>query len=341
MKFSLLRKERAVGLDVGNGAVKALALERRRSEVVVVRRGVAPVETGDAADLSRAIHAALADAGADGEPVIAAVGGPDVVIRQLSLPPVPKARILPALELQHRELGLLPPREAVMDAQILRKSKKDVAANEILSVSVPRPRLEERMRLFQQAAVNVMMLDVEPLALLNGAIHLTGLDAGELLVLLTVGHQNSVLCLFSEQGPVVARYLDVGAESFSQQLRAVFPLSVYSTKDFARTIPAAEVPKAEAACRELVERMAEDVRLSLTFYRTEYDRESLPRYALGGSVNLPYIGRWVADRLGLGAPLELMDPFSSVEVKAPQASAELAASGPEFLQAFGLALRGL
>ena len=341
MKFGFLRKGRAVGLDVGSGSVKALALERRRSEVVVVRRGVAAVETGDAADLSRAIHAALADAGADGEPVIAAVGGPDVVIRQLSLPPVPKARILPALELQHRELGLLPPREAVMDAQILRKSRKDVAANEILSVSVPRPRLEERMRLFQQAAVNVMMLDVEPLALLNGAIHLTGLDAGELLVLLTVGHQNSVLCLFSEQGPVVARYLDVGAESFSEQLRAVFPLSVYSTKDFARTIPAAEVPKAEAACRELVERMAEDVRLSLTFYRTEYDRESLPRYALGGSVNLPYIGRWVADRLGLGAPLELMDPFSSVEVKAPQASAELAASGPEFLQAFGLALRGL
>ena len=341
MKFGFLRKGRAVGLDVGSGSVKALALERRRSEVVVVRRGVAAVETGDAADLSRAIHAALADAGADGEPVIAAVGGPDVVIRQLSLPPVPKARILPALELQHRELGLLPPREAVMDAQILRKSRKDVAANEILSVSVPRPRLEERMRVFQQAAVNVMMLDVEPLALLNGAIHLTGLDAGELLVLLTVGHQNSVLCLFSEQGPVVARYLDVGAESFSEQLRAVFPLSVYSTKDFARTIPAAEVPKAEAACRELVERMAEDVRLSLTFYRTEYDRESLPRYALGGSVNLPYIGRWVADRLGLGAPLELMDPFSSVEVKAPQASAELAASGPEFLQAFGLALRGL
>src|SRR2546426_2207154 len=341
MKFSFLRKERAVGLDVGSGSVKALALGRRRSEVVVVRRGAAPVETGDAAAVSRAIHAARADAGADGEPVIAAVGGPDVVIRQLSLPPVPKAKILPALELQHRELGLLPPREAVMDAQILRKSKKDVTANEILSVSVPRPRLEERMRLFQQAAVNVRMLDVEPLALLNGAIHLTGLDAGELLVLLTVGHQTSVLCLYSEQGPVVARYLDVGAESFSQQLRAVFPLSVYSTKDFARTIPAAEVPKAEAACRELVERMAEDVRLSLTFYRTEYDRESLPRYAIGGSVNLPYIRRWVADRLGLGAPLELMDPFSSVEVKAPQASPELAASGPEFLQAFGLALRGL
>src|SRR5712692_7756855 len=109
MKFSFLRKGRAVGLDVGSGSVKALVLERRRSEVVVVRRGVAPVEGGDAGELNKAIHTALADAGADGEPVIAAVGGPEVVIRQLSLPPVPRAKILPALELQHRELGLLPP----------------------------------------------------------------------------------------------------------------------------------------------------------------------------------------------------------------------------------------
>ena len=65
MKFSFLRKERAVGLDVGNGAVKALALERRRSEVVVVRRGVAPVETGDAADLKYDFPLSIASARID------------------------------------------------------------------------------------------------------------------------------------------------------------------------------------------------------------------------------------------------------------------------------------
>src|SRR5207244_4280839 len=78
---------------------------------------------------------------------------------------------------------------------------------------------------------------------------------------------------------------------------------------FTRTIAPAEAPKAEAACREVVERMAEDIRLSLTFYRTEYDRESLPRYALGGWADIPYIGRWLADRLGLSAPFEIMDPL--------------------------------
>ncbi|HYV01688.1 MAG TPA: pilus assembly protein PilM, partial [Actinomycetota bacterium] len=315
MNLRFLRRERAVGLDVDSGAIKALVLERRRSDVVLVGRGVAPVEAGDdSSQLSQAIHAALADAGADGEPVIAAIGGPDVVIRQVSLPPVPTAKILPALEIQHRELGLLAPGDAVMDAQILRKSK-DGVSNEILSASVPRARLDERVRLLQQAAVNVRMLDVEPLALLNAAIHLTGLDAGELLVLLTLGRHTSVLCLFSEQGPVVARYLDVGAETFFERLRLVFEPSVHSTKDFARALPAAEVPRAEAACREIVDRMVEDVRLSLTFYRTEYDRDSLPRYAIGGWIDLPHIIRWVTDRLGLGAPLEVMDPFKAVEVK--------------------------
>ena len=318
-------------------------LETRRSEVVVVGRGVAPVEVGPDADpreLAPAIHAALADAGAEGEPVIAAVGGPEVVIRQISAPPVPPAKLLSALGLQHRYMGVLPAGEPVDDAQFLRKSK-DGASHDALSVSVPRSLVDARLRVLEQAAVKVRILDVEPLALLNGAIHLTGLDQGELLVLLTIGRQTSVLCLFSEQGPVVARYLDIGAETFSEQLRLAFTLSAYSTKDFARTLPAADVPRAEAACREIVERMAEDIRLSLTFYRTEYDRESLPRYAIGGSVDLPYIGRWVADRLGLGAPLEMMDPFKVVAVKAAETSAGLTASGPQFLQAFGLALRGL
>ena len=343
MPFTLTGRGRAVGLDVGTGSIRAVALEQRRSDVVVVGRGAAPVSRGgDPAELSQAIHAALAHAGADGEPVVAAVGGPDVVIRVVSMPPVPKAKILPALELQHRELGLLSPRDAVMDAQILRRSKKDNATTtDILSVSLPKPRLDERMRLLRQAAVEVRILDVEPLALLNGAIHLTALETGELLVLLAVGEQTSALCLFSEQGPVVARYLDAGADTFFQQLQSSFPGLASSTKDLAKAIPAAEVPKAEAACRDIVDRMSEDIRLSLTFYRTEYDRESLPRYAIGGCIDLPYIGRWVADRLGLGAPLEVMDPFRGTEVKAPQTGAELTESGPLFLQAFGLALRGL
>ena len=67
-----------------------------------------------------------------------------------------------------------------------------------------------------------------------------------------------------------------------------------------RALSPAQAPRAEAACRDIVERIAEDVRLSLTFYRTEYDRESLPRYAIGGSLDLPYLAG--GSRIGSGSP---------------------------------------
>jgi len=341
MLGSLLRKRKVVGLDIGSGSVKALALEGRGTDLVVTGLGSAPVaaET-QAQQVHQAIHLALADAGADSAPVVAAVGGAEVVIRQVSLPPLPPSRIIPALEMQYRELGLHPPDESVLDAQILRTGQ-DNGANEILSVSVPRTLVTERTALLRRASVNVQIMDVEPLAILNGALRLTALEPGELLVVVNIGRESSVLCLFSEQGPVVARYLEIGAEVFTEQIRVAFQLSPFSTESFTRTISPGELSKAEAACREVVERMAEDIRLSLTFYRTEYDRESLPRYALGGWADIPYIGRWLGDRLGLSAPFEVMDPLQAVDVRAPQIGDTPRPPGPQFLQAFGLALRGL
>lgn len=341
MALSLFRTRRAIGLDIGSGSVKALRLEQRRSDVVITGRALRPLEPdAEPRAVAQAVHEAVAIAGGNKAPVVAAVGGPDVVIRQLALPPVPPAKIVPALEIQHRELGLLPPGDAIIDAQILRRSR-DGVSNDVLSVSVPRTRIDERLRLFELAGVDVRILDVEPLALLNGAIELTALDPSELLVLLTLGRHRSVLCLFSEQGPVVARYLEAGAETFVDQLCHAFSMTEAAAREMSRTLSPAQAPRAEAVCRDILERISEDIRLSLTFYQTEYDRESAPRFAMAGAVGVPHVSRWIAERLGLDTPLEVIDPFRASTVEARSGGVDLAASGPQFLQAFGLALRGL
>jgi type IV pilus assembly protein PilM len=341
MGFNFFRKRRAVGLEVGSGAVRVLTLERLGGSLVVTGRGLTRFEPGaEPREVAQSIHSALATAGAASDPVVTAVGGPEVVIRQVSLPPLPPGKILSALEIQHRELGLLPPGDAVLDAQMLRRSR-DGASNEVLSVSVPRGLIEERQRLLQQASVQMRLLDVEPLALLNGALELTALESGELLVLLNVDHQASVLCLFSERGPVVARYLDVGVSSFKEALRAAFNVPRSGLDSFMQNLPYTEMTRVQGACREQLDRMAEDIRLSMTFYRTEYDRDSVPRFALAGWMEVPYLGRWLADRLSLSAPFEIVDPFKAVEVRVPRPSADPRASGPQYLEAFGLALRGL
>ncbi len=339
--MSLFGARRAVGLDLGSDAVRALVVERRGKRYAIAGAGMASFKAdADAQSTVQAIHTALAKAGADGEPVIMAIGGPEVVIRQVSLPVLPNSRVLGALEMQHREFGLLPPEEALLDAQILRRSP-DGSSTEVLAVSAPKAVIEERIHLLEQASVKAQVLDVEPLALLNGAIHLTGLEPGELLVTVAVGWERTILCLLSDQGPVVARYLEVGAEDVLEKLRVGFTLSPYATEQFARSLSETEAPRAEEVCREVLERIAEDIRLSLAFYRSEYDRESLPRYALGGWMELRHLGRWLADRLGLGSPFEIMDPLHAITMKRQPAELEGENPGPQFLQAFGLALRGL
>lgn len=325
-------RTRGVGLDIGAGAVRALVLEGRGDKSRIA--GAASVQVNAKQTVTQAIHTALAQAGADGAPVVAAIGGPDVVVRQVTLPAVPGSRILQVLELQHREFGLLAPPDAVLDAQILRRSKTECS---VLAVSAPKTLVETRCRQLEQASVKIETLDVEALAVLNAVLHLGRVEAGELLVVLNVGEQQSLLCLRSERGPVVIRYLDVGALALLERLREAglpapsgrTPTGKKEDSDPARTAE---------ACRDVVRRMADEIRKSLAFYRSEYDREGLPRYVLSGWLRLRQLNRLLTDELHLETPFSVADPFQAVSVTAPPLEANDFA-GPEFVQAFGLALR--
>jgi Tfp pilus assembly PilM family ATPase len=80
--------------------------------------------------------------------------------------------------------------------------------------------------------------------------------------------------------------------------------------------------------------------MSLAFYRSEYDRESLPRYLLSGWLRVHRLNRWLTEELRLESPFEVLDPFRAVRVTAAQGQTDETA-GYEFVQAFGLALRAL
>jgi len=328
--MSFLGRQRAVGLDIGAGVVRALVLEGAPERARITGTGAVPIASGSSdTTMAQAIHTALARAHADGEPVVAAVGGPDVVVRQLTLPSVPRDRVLQVLELQHREFGLLPPSEGLLDAQILRRSKGECL---VLVVSAPKPVVEGRIRLLERAAVKLRTLDVEALAVLNATLHLARLDPRELLVTLDLREERAILCLLSERGPVVVRYLEVGGHADAAAPAARAPL----------TAPGEDVDAGQAgeAYRGTVRRIADEIRTSLAFYRSEYDRESLPRYLLSGWLPVRQLNRWLTDELRLESPFEVIDPFRAAPMTAAQGATD-ASAGPEFVQAFGLALRAL
>jgi len=333
------RRQCAVGLDIGAEVVRAMVLTGTRDKARIAGIGAVPIAPrSGVSTTAQAIHAALAQAGADGEPVVAAVGGPDVVVRQLTLPPMPPDRVLPALELQHREFGLLPPSEGLLDAQILRRSKGECL---VLAVSAPKSVVDGRLRLLEQAAVKLRALDVEALGVLNAARYLGRLEPRELLVALDLAEERAVLCLLSERGPVVVRYLDVGASAIVERLQSAAVAVPDARWPLQTPTGDADAGPVAGACRAVVRRIAEEIRMSLAFYRSEYDREGLPRYLLSGWLRVPRLNHWLTDELRLESPFEVLDPFRAVRVTAAVHGEINESAGPEFVQAFGLALRAL
>jgi type IV pilus assembly protein PilM len=334
LTVSIFGRTRAVGLDIGKLGVRVVVLEGSPEKPRITGAAAAQIKIANgAAETTQAIHAALAHVDVTGVPVVAAIGGADIVVRQVTMPPVPPVRLLQVLELQHREFGLLAPEDGVLDAQILRRTKSDYA---VLAVSAPKPLVEARLRLLEQASVKVETLEVEALAVMNALLHMSRPDGGELIVALVVGEEQSLLCLRSERGPVVVRYLDTGASALIARLQAagLAVPSGASTK-----APAGPDGERQAeVCRDVVRQMAEEIRKSLAFYRSEYDRDGLPRYVLSGWLRLPQFNRWLTEALRLQAPFEVADPFNAVPLTASPADVGDFA-GPEFVQAFGLALR--
>src|SRR5439155_1624528 len=89
----MFNRRRAIGLDIGPAVVRALVLEGRPGKVSITATAAVPAAAGNGNGATvEAIHACLARVRADGQPVVVAVGGPDVVVRQLTLPPLPPGR---------------------------------------------------------------------------------------------------------------------------------------------------------------------------------------------------------------------------------------------------------
>src|SRR2546428_681308 len=205
------------------------------------------------------------------------------------------------------DIGPAVVRAGLLDAQILRRSKGECR---VLAVSAPKPVVEGRLRLLERAAVKLRTLDVEALALLNAALHLGRLDPRELLVALDLREERAVLCLLSDRGPVAVRHPDVGGSATLEGLRGA------------------------------VRQVGDEIRTSLAFYRSEYDRESLPRYLLSGWLRMRELNRWLTDELRLESPFEAIDPFPAIPVTAARGETDESA-GPEFVQAFGLPFMAL
>src|SRR3954471_11492543 len=119
--------QRAVGLDVGTSAVRAVELVLGREQVTLTRFGQVALPPGavrggevvDAPAVSSAIRRLWREAGFRNRTAVLGVGNQRVVVRQADFPEMTAEDMRSALQFQAQDLIPIPIEDAILDFQVI------------------------------------------------------------------------------------------------------------------------------------------------------------------------------------------------------------------------------
>ncbi len=330
------------GLDIGSYSVKLVVLSPggrgfRCAEAIVPRAasGEEPAP-GVIAGLIEECRT-RADLGPRGlRGISVGVSGPDVIVKQVTLPIMDEPEIAGALRLEARKHVPFDAKDMVLDHQVLARNTSERKLD-VLLAAVSQQRLDRVLAPLRELGIEADIVDASPLALANALGSASRDDEwlGEPQLLLDLGHQGSWLTLRQSAQPFFARRLEWGGAQVTRAVAGALEGAVERAEAW-KVDSSASLGQAGAearAARDAVDELAAEVRRSLAFYGT---LAALPeRMTLrlsGGTTRLRGLSQRLTELLGMPAT-----PFSPLD--ALERGARVGTPGPQFAQAYGLALR--
>src|SRR5262245_31046828 len=343
-----IRSRPWAGLDVGSYSVKLLAALGGRywlAETPLPVNGRGLEEPPGADTVANVIAECIASAGLSPRSfrgVSMGIAGPDVIVKQITLPLLDDSEVGPALRFEARKHIPFDPQTMVLDYQVVGRWTTERKID-ILLAAVSTEHVERHLAPMRLLGIEVDILDAAPLALTNAAAHGPSLPSDP-HILLDIGHTASHLTLYQRGQPFFSRRLDFGGRSITRAIAAGARIPFEEAEEW-KLAAGADRPglridwdsrELEAVSDCLRSELVEELRRSFVFYRTQGRLPDPLRISIsGGSARLPGLFA----RLGelLGEPALLFDPLDGFPGQ-PRGG-QRPVSGPQFAQALGLVTR--
>ena len=314
------RNATTVGLDIGSGLIKLVAISHASGGPVITKVAFATVgndaivegEVMDPAIVADAIKGLLASAGIKTKKVVTAVGGRDVIIKKISMDRMkePEAREVIRWEAeQHVPFDM---DNVELDFQIL-DPEGDGLQMTVLLVAAKRELVDHKMALLSDVGLEPAVIDIDAFALHN-AFELNYPDAMRGVVgLVNIGHETTNINILDEGVPVLTRDIPIGTRRFKEDLQRERGLSADEAD---RLLQGAE--ESSAALDPLLESRGEE--LAVGIERAAAFLQSASRsaggigriFTTGGGARIPRLNKVLSDRLRI--PVQLANPIEKLQV---------------------------
>ena len=225
-----------VGLDIGASTIKIVELAYNDSKgIKLLSAGIVDNPTHEWEDkgipeateaLAKSIKGACRQFNIKNKAVAIALGTTEVIFDYLKFPPLNEKELANAVKFEAEQLISSNIEQVSIDYKRLSADNKDGKEN-ILLVAVPKEITQKKIEVVAQAGLNPMVMDVEPLALLNCLIPLTEepMDKNESVGILNIGAGITNLSILSSENFPTIRNINFGGDRFSAFIRKETGLS--------------------------------------------------------------------------------------------------------------------
>ena len=220
------RNTTTVGLDIGSGLIKLVAISHASGEPVltkvaftsVVNDAIVEGEVMDPAIVADAIKGLMASAGIKAKKVVTAVGGRDVIIKKIAMDRMKEAEAREVIRWEAEQHVPFDMDNVELDFQILDPEAEGLQMT-VLLVAAKRELVEHKLALLSDVGLEASVIDVDAFALHN-AFEVNYPDAMHGVVgLVNIGHETTNINILDDGVPVLTRDIPVGTRRFREDLQ--------------------------------------------------------------------------------------------------------------------------
>ena len=354
-----------IGLDIGSHSIKLVGLKMTLKGHVITHAGIKEIPYGeDREDLdfiSETVKGLYREIGLQPGKVSLTVSGSGVFIRQITIPSMPKAELKEAVRWEIKEYLPFPVESAQVDFHILREFvEENVKKLDVIVVACPKNLIDRTLSIAEGAGLKPVHLDICPFAIWNAMLISGQLAKEEVIALIDLGDEKTVIHLFRNGVLQFAREITPAGEDITRAIMEGIvsdkePRLIYERAEkikqemdiFSKTPhekigdKSVDFSKISFLVRPVIERLTVEIGRSLEYYKNQFHVERIDRLLLtGGGSNLVDIASCLSGELRL--PVEQFIPFRRILFDSkkidPQVSQLLEPMSALFTVATGIAL---
>jgi len=339
------RNATTVGLDIGSGLIKLVAISHASGGPVltkvaftsVVNDAIVEGEVMDPGIVADAIKGLMASAGIKAKKVVTAVGGRDVIIKKISMDRMKEAEAREVIRWEAEQHVPFDMDNVELDFQIL-DPEADGLQMTVLLVAAKRELVETKLALLSDVGLEPSVIDVDAFALHNAfEVNYPAAMSGA-VGLVNIGHEVTNINILDDGVPILTRDLPIGTRRLREDLQREHGLSATDAEALIRGYDRS--PQLDSVIAARTEEIATGLERAIAFLSTSLkgDGQMKAVYTCGGGSRTPGLTEALGQRLR--KPVELANPLATMSVREGALESLVTDEvAPLLMLSIGLALR--